>query len=228
MEIIKSFIDIILHLDKHLALLVSQYGTLTYAILFFIIFAETGLVVTPFLPGDSLLFAAGAVTAIGSLNIFLIIGILMCAAILGDCTNYWIGRKFGISIANNPKFPLINSNHIVKTEKFFEKYGTKAVIIARFIPIVRTFTPFIAGIGKMPFRRFIAYSIIGGISWISIFTLSGFFFGNIPIIKKNFHYVIFAIIFISFVPAVYEYIKEKRTQHKLTLKQNKIEEIVNK
>jgi len=224
---IKTFFNIIVHLDKYLVMLVSQYGVLTYGILFLIIFAETGLVITPFLPGDSLLFAAGAITAIGSLNIALITFVLICAAIIGDSTNYWIGRKFGLAIANNPKIPFINQDHIAKTEQFFKKYGKKTVILARFIPIVRTFAPFIAGIGKMKYRTFLFYSVIGSTAWISIFTLAGYFFGNMPMVKTNFHYVIFAIIFLSLVPAVYEYIAQKKHARNQTVKPSEIEELVN-
>jgi membrane-associated protein len=174
-----------------------------------IIFAETGFVVTPFLPGDSLLFAAGAFAALGSFNIYLLLVILIMAAILGDTVNYWIGHFFGQKIVNNPKIPFINQEHIEKTEAFYKKHGGKTIILARFVPIVRTFAPFVAGVGKMHYGQFINYNIIGGVVWVLIFGLAGFFFGNIPAVKHNFTYVIFGIIGISIVPMVWEMIKGK-------------------
>jgi membrane-associated protein len=230
MGTIANLIDLIVHLDKHLVQLVSQYGLLSYAILFLIIFAETGLVVTPFLPGDSLLFVAGAITAIGSLNIYLVVALLIVAAILGDSVNYWVGRKFGLGLAHNPRVPFINQGHIDKTEQFFNKHGAKTIVLARFIPIVRTFAPFIAGLGKMNYRKFLFYNVIGGVVWISSFTFAGYFFGNIPAVKKNFHYVIIAIIFLSLFPAIYEYVRAKRAPQKAVPKPTSanIEESVNK
>jgi membrane-associated protein len=167
--------------------------------LFLIIFVETGLVFIPFLPGDSLLFAAGAFAAIGSLNIFSLLALLTVAAILGDTCNYWIGHFFGRKIINNPKIPL-NENHIKETEKFFSKYGGKTIVIARFVPIVRTFAPFVAGIGSMSYSQFISYNIIGGLVWVLVATLAGYFFGNIPFVQENFSLIILAVIFISVIP----------------------------
>ena len=209
MEFINGFIDIILHLDKYLTAFVSQYGLFTYAILFFIIFAETGLVIMPFLPGDSLLFAAGAIAALGSLNIWLIFFILIIAAVLGDTVNYWIGHFLGQKIVDNPKIPFINQEHIDKTQKFYEKHGGKTIILARFVPIIRTFAPFVAGVGKMQYQQFVLYNIVGGFLWITLFTFAGYFFGNIPAVQKNFHYVILAIVVLSIVPMIVEYFKNK-------------------
>ncbi len=205
---IVSIADFILHIDVHLAEIISQYGIATYAILFGIIFIETGLVVTPFLPGDSLLFAAGAFSALGSLNIFIIILILCLAAVGGDTANYWIGHFLGKKIIANPRIP-IKDEHIKETENFFEKHGGKTIILARFVPIVRTFAPFVAGIGKMHYGNFISFNIVGGVAWVLLFTLTGFFFGNIPAVKHNFSIVIMAIILISVLPMVYHSLKKK-------------------
>ncbi len=213
MQIIHLFVDFILHLDKHLVEIVSNYGFLTYAILFLIIFAETGLVVTPFLPGDSLLFATGAIAAIGDLNIFFVLAILVAAAILGDTVNYWIGHFLGQKIIDSPKVPFINQKHIDKTQAFYAKHGGKTIILARFVPIVRTFAPFVAGVGKMDYSKFILYNIIGGVVWVLSFTLAGYFFGNIPAVKENFTIVVFAIIGISVVPMIFEFVKAKM-EHK--------------
>ena len=211
MEIIKFLIEFILHIDKHLGEIIKNYGTFTYLILFFIIFAETGFVFTPFLPGDSLLFAAGVFASLGSFNIFILLLILMLAAILGDTLNYWIGHFFGEKIVRNSKIP-IKKDHIEKTNRFFEKHGGKTIILARFVPIIRTFAPFVAGAGQMSYGKFIFYNIIGGILWVSIFTLAGFFFGNIPLVKKNFSLVVIVIILISLVPMIIEIIKHKKTK----------------
>ncbi len=202
--------DFILHLDEYLSQLVSTYGILTYAILFLIVFAETGLVVTPFLPGDSLLFAAGAIAALGSLNIWVVAVLLMIGAIVGDTVNYWIGHFFGQKIVDNPNIKFINQEHIDKTEKFYKKYGGKTIILARFVPIVRTFAPFVAGIGTMDYKKFLQFNVIGGVVWVGLFTLGGYFFGNIPVIKQNFHYAIIAIVVLSILPMMYEYIQHKR------------------
>lgn len=199
MKIFLSLFDFIIHIDTHLGFLISQYGTLTYLFLFITIFIETGLVFTPFLPGDSLLFAAGAFSALGSLNIFIIIPLLMVAAVLGDTANYWIGHFFGEKIIANPKMP-IKKKHIDETKKFFDKYGTKTIILARFVPIVRTFAPFVAGIGKMHYGKFISFNVIGGVSWVLLVTLVGYFFGNIPFVKQNFSIIVLAVIFISIIP----------------------------
>jgi membrane-associated protein len=211
MEIIKFLIEFILHIDKHLGEIIKNYGTFTYLILFFIIFAETGFVFTPFLPGDSLLFAAGVFASLGSFNILILLGILMAAAILGDTLNYWIGHFFGEKIVRNPKIP-IKKDHIEKTNRFFEKHGGKTIVLARFVPIIRTFAPFVAGAGQMSYGKFIFYNIIGGILWVSIFTLAGFFFGNIPLVKKNFSLVVIVIILISLLPMIIEVVKNKKTK----------------
>ena len=210
MELLKHFIDLILHLDKHLVELVSQYQSWTYGILFLIIFCETGLVVTPFLPGDSLLFAAGAVASKGELNVFLVVVLLILAAVLGDSVNYWIGRIVGPRVFSSEKSRWFNRRHLDRTHAFYEKYGGKMLIFARFMPIIRTFAPFVAGIGKMTYLRFLAYSVSGGILWISLLTYAGYFFGEIPIVKRNFSLVIVAVIAISLMPAVIEFLRARR------------------
>jgi membrane-associated protein len=208
MNIILTLIDFILHIDVHLGQLISTYGEVTYGILFGIIFIETGLVFTPFLPGDSLLFAAGAFSALGSLNIFILIPLLVVAAIAGDTLNYWIGHFFGEKMIANPKIP-IQKEHIDKTQAFFAKHGGKTIILARFVPIVRTFAPFVAGVGKMHYGQFISYNIIGGITWVVLFTLAGFFFGNMPSVKENFSLVIMVIIVISVAPMMVDFLRRK-------------------
>ncbi len=202
-DLIKFLIDFIVHIDKHLYEIVSNYETWTYLILFLIVFSETGLVVFPFLPGDSLLFAAGAIAAMegNPLNVYLIIIILIIAAFLGDNTNYFIGRFLGNEIYKR-NYKLINKKHIHKTHEFYEKYGAKALIIARFMPIIRTFAPFVAGIGTMKYRKFLLFSIIGNVIWVNTFSFAGYYFGNIPAIKKNFTIVIFTIIFLSVLPPI--------------------------
>lgn len=202
-------IDFILHIDTYLQLIIESYGLLTYAILFLIVFCETGLVFTPFLPGDSLLFVAGAFAARDSLNIFLLLIVMIIAAVLGDTVNYWIGYKFGEGILRRNHF--INPNYVRKTEEFYAKHGGKTIIYSRFVPIVRTFAPFIAGIGQMQYGKFLSFNIIGGISWVLVFLLGGYFFGQIPIIEKNLTYVIFAIIIISFIPPILEYFKSRNS-----------------
>lgn len=203
--------DLILHLDDYLSQIVSTYGTLTYAMLFIIVFAETGLVVTPFLPGDSLLFAAGTIASLGSLNIGVLLLLLAFAAIAGDTVNYWIGHFFGKKIVDNPRITFINQEHIDKTQAFYKKYGGKTIILARFVPIIRTFAPFVAGVGTMDYDTFVAYNVIGGVLWVGVFTLLGYFFGTIPFIQENFHYAVLVIITLSLVPMMYEYIQHKRT-----------------
>jgi membrane-associated protein len=219
--------DFILHLDDYLSQIVNAYGTLTYVILFAIVFAETGLVATPFLPGDSLLFAAGAIAAIGSLNVWLVVLLLFTAAVAGDTVNYWIGHFLGRTIVNNPRIPFINQEHIAKTEQFFKTYGGKTVILARFVPIVRTFAPFVAGIGAMDYPKFILYNVVGGAVWVLFFTLAGYFFGNAPFIKENFHYAIVAIVALSIVPMIYEYIRHKRAVRLPAVSSEKLKKIVN-
>ena len=228
MELIGAFVDVILNLDTHLSSLVNQYGLLTYAILFGIIFAETGFVVTPFLPGDSLLFAAGAIASLGSLNVAAIIVVLILAAVLGDTVNYWIGHFFGKKIVDNPKIKFINQEHIDKTEQFYKKYGGKTIILARFVPIVRTFAPFVAGVGTMEYNKFILYNVIGGSLWITLLTMLGYLFGNMPFVKENFHYAIFAVIALSLVPIAYEYIQHKRHPNVPGISTKKLREVLKK
>jgi len=228
MEFLQYVIDIFLHLDTYLSDLVSQYGVMTYALLFIVIFAETGFVVTPFLPGDSLLFAAGTIASLGSLHIGLVIGILIAAAVLGDTVNYWIGHFLGQKIIDNPKIRFINQEHIDKTEQFFKKYGGKTIILARFVPIVRTFAPFVAGIGCMNYQKFIVFNIIGGCLWVGAFTFLGFLFGNIPFVQKNFHYAVFGIIFLSIIPIIYEFIQSKKHPNVAGLPRSKLKHVVNK
>lgn len=228
MSFINSLVNFILHMDVHLVEIVNNYGPLTYAILFGIIFAETGLVITPFLPGDSLLFASGAIAAIGSLNVWFIITILCIAAILGDTVNYLIGHFFGRKIVDNPNIPFINQEHIDKTEQFYKKHGGKTIILARFVPIVRTFAPFVAGVGQMDYSKFISYNIIGGIIWVVLFTMLGFFFGNLAFIKESFHYAVFAIIGLSIIPMIYEYIQNKRNPDVPGLKPKTLKKVVDK
>ncbi|MBL7975753.1 MAG: DedA family protein [Candidatus Kapabacteria bacterium] len=210
MEYISSLLDYIIHIDKYLQLIVDSMGMWTYVILFAVIFAETGLVVTPFLPGDSLLFAIGALCGAHILDIAVIIPLLIVAANSGDALNYFLGRKLGPKVFSSESSKLFNKKHLEKTNNFYEKYGGKTIIIARFMPIVRTFAPFVAGVGKMSFRNFVLYSISGGIFWISSLTLLGYFFGGMEVVKKNMSLVIVAIIIISILPAVVEYIKSKR------------------
>lgn len=204
-----KFFDLLFHLDKYLNIVIQTYGTFTYAIIFTVIFCETGLVVTPFLPGDSLLFAAGAFAAQGSLDIRTLFVILLVAPFLGDNVNYWLGFSVGPKIFNRENVRFLNKKHLERTHKFYEKHGSKTVIIARFIPIVRTFAPFVAGIGKMPYWRFISFSFMGSILWASVFIFGGYFFGNIPVVKSNFTIVIFAIIFISILPGIIEYARHR-------------------
>ena len=212
MDLIKYLIDFILHLDKHLVELVTQYGVWTYGILFLIIFCETGLVVTPILPGDSLLFAVGALAAKGGLNVFTVFVLLSIAAILGDTVNYWVGKIVGPRVFSSENSRWLNKEHLQRTHEFYEKYGGKTIIIARFMPIIRTFAPFVAGIGQMSYGKFILYNIVGGIVWIGGFLYAGYFFGNIPVIKRNFTLVVFAIIIVSVLPAVFEYWRSRRAK----------------
>lgn len=205
-----ALIDFILHIDKYLEILIQGYGTLVYLFLFAIIFLETGLVITPFLPGDSLIFVAGAFAASGSFNIFLLFILLAIAAILGDTLNYWLGNKFGEKVFSR----FIKQEHLEQTRLFFHKHGKKTIVLARFVPIIRTFAPFVAGIGKMEYKIFLSYNIIGGIAWTALFTFAGYFFGNIQIVKNNLNIVIIAIIIISFIPVISEYLKHKKDNNK--------------
>lgn len=209
MEHLKDFIDFFLRLDDHLQRIISEYGTTTYIILFAIIFVETGLVVMPLLPGDSLLFAAGTFAAVGSLNVYVLIVLLFIAAVLGDTLNYYLGKTIGLKVLHwkIAGRQIVKQEYLDKTHSFYEKYGAKTIVIARFVPIVRTFAPFVAGIGEMSYGKFISYNIIGGAVWVVGLTLLGYFFGNIPIVKKNFETVILAIIFISVLPMIVEFVR---------------------
>ena len=206
---IGTVIDFILHIDQHLTALSAQYGMWIYAILFLIIFCETGLVATPFLPGDSLLFAAGGIAAVGGMNIHIMVLILLVAAILGDAVNFMIGKYFGAKLFSNPDSKIFRRAYLEKTHAFYEKHGGKTIIIARFVPIVRTFAPFVAGMGDMHYGRFIRYNIIGALAWVLLFSYLGYFFANIPLVKNNLGLVLGAIIVISILPAVIEIVRAK-------------------
>jgi len=208
MEILSGWVNFMLHIDVHLGEMIANYGFFAYAILFVILFAETGLVFTPFLPGDSLLFASGALAAMGAFNIVILVGLLWTAAFLGDTVNYWIGHFFGQKLIDHPIIP-INQEHIDKTQKFYAKHGGKTIFLARFLPIIRTFAPFVAGIGKMDYKKFIYYNGSGGLVWVGGFTLVGYFFGNLPGIKENFSVVVLGIIIISIMPIVIEAVRAK-------------------
>lgn len=211
MEVIQTIIDFILHIDKHLVEIVSEYQTWTYLILFLIIFAETGLVVTPFLPGDSLLFATGAIIAKpeSGLNIAVMMVLLIVAAVLGDMVNYQVGNYIGPK-AFSGRYKLLKKEYLERTQAFYQKHGGKTIIYARFVPIIRTFAPFVAGVGTMSYRTFASYNIFGGFLWITSFLLLGFFFGNLPVIKDNFTYVIFGIIILSMLPPIIEWIRSRK------------------
>ena len=210
MSILMNVLSGIMHIDSYLVLIVQQYGVLTYAILFLIIFLETGLVVTPLLPGDSMLFAAGALAAIGSMNFFILLVVIYLAAILGDTANYYIGKRIGKKILEKEEVRFINKEYLKKAQKFYEKHGSMTIVLARFIPVIRTFAPFIAGIGEMNYSKFIPYNMIGGGLWVSLFLGGGYFFGNLPFIKNHFSYVLIAIIIISLLPAVIVFMRENR------------------
>lgn len=206
------FNEYIMHFDKYIPAVMAAYGSLIYFILFLIIFCETGLVVTPFLPGDSLLFACGALSATSEgLHFGTLFLICLSAAILGDTSNYWIGEKFGKKLLESHN-PLIKPEHVEKAQKFYEKHGHKAIFLCRFVPIVRTFAPLVAGIGTMHYRTFLEYNVTGGFTWVALFTVAGYFFGNISFVKNNFSHVALGIIIVSVLPLVYEFIKAKREQ----------------
>jgi membrane-associated protein len=209
MELMKTAFDIFMHLDKHLSVIIQDYGLWVYLILFLIIFCETGLVVTPILPGDSLLFATGTFASAGSLNVKLLMVLLIIAAVAGDTVNYWIGRFAGPKVFHKENVRFLNKKYLERTHKFYEKHGGKTIILARFIPIIRTFAPFVAGIGRMTYSHFIGYNITGGIAWITVFILGGYYFGAIPAVKNNFTLVIMAIIFISILPGVVEFLRHR-------------------
>jgi len=208
MEAIKQFIEFFLHIDKNLLVISQQYGVLMYAILFLVIFVETGVVIMPFLPGDSLLFAAGALSAMGMFKIVWLYLIVAVAAILGDTVNYWIGHFIGDK-AFNSKNRFLKKEYLDKAQSFYDKYGGEAIILARFVPIVRTFAPFVAGIGEMHYGKFLMFNLIGGAAWTALFTFGGYFLGNIPVIKENFHYMVLLIIAVSLVPMIVEIIRAK-------------------
>ncbi len=209
MEAINSFIDIFLHLDQHLGAVIQYYGTWTYLILFLIIFCETGLVVTPILPGDSLLFAAGAFAATGALDASRLFGLLIIAAVAGDSVNYWAGYFLGPKVFHKENVRFLNREYLKRAHNFYEKYGAETIIVARFLPIIRTFAPFVAGIGRMRYLRFLSYSILGSTAWISLFVYGGYYFGNIPVVRKNFSLVIVAIVFISILPALIQLLRQR-------------------
>lgn len=209
MDIIAVSFDIVIHLDRYLAGIIQAYGPLTYAILFFIIFMETGFVITPFLPGDSLLFAAGALSATGAMDVKWLFFLLSAAAILGDTINYWVGFFIGPKIFREKNVRFLNKEYLGRTHKFYEKYGGKVIILARFIPIIRTFAPFVAGIGRMTYWRFLSFNVIGGIVWIAIFIFGGYQFGNIPVVKANFNLVVLIIILLSIIPLGFELLQRR-------------------
>ncbi len=213
MELISTLIDLFLHLDKHLNSIIQTYGVWTYGLLFLVVFLETGVVVTPFLPGDSLLFAAGTFAALGSLRVELLFILLTTAAIIGDTVNYWIGHYIGPR-AFSGDIRYLKKEYLDRTHEFYEKHGGKTIILARFVPIIRTFAPFVAGVGAMTYGRFVTYNVVGGIVWVAIFTFGGYFFGNLPAVQENFTLVILAIIILSVLPAVYEVLKERRAASK--------------
>jgi len=210
MEIVVNFIDFFLHLDRYLNLLVSSFGVWTYVLLFLIIFCETGLVVTPFLPGDSLLFGLGAFAAAGALELELLLLTLPVAAVAGDNVNYTLGKFVGPRVFHQSKTRFFKKEYLDRTHRFYERYGGKTIVLARFVPIVRTFSPFVAGIGRMAYSRFLAYSVAGGLFWVAFFLLGGYYFGNLPLVKENFTLVILAIIILSIMPGFFELVRRRR------------------
>lgn len=215
MDLFSFFFDFLLHLDVYLGAIVQAFGFWTYGALFLVVFCETGLVFLPFLPGDSLLFVAGSFSAIGALDAWLLFAVFSVAAILGDTVNYWIGSFFGKKVFNE-KFFFLKKEHFEAAQRFYEKHGGKTIILARFLPIIRTFAPFIAGIAQMNYWRFASYNVIGGILWVALFVFGGYFFGNIPFVKENFSLVIIAIIVVSLLPAAIGLVKHKLRKHKLS------------
>ena len=209
MDLLHQLVDFILHLDRHLSEIIRDYGTWTYLLLFLIVFCETGLVVLPFLPGDSLLFAAGAFAGLGALDLGLTLLLLTIAAIGGDTVNYWAGHLLGPRLFRGEKVRFLNPKHLQRTHEFFERYGGKTIVIARFVPIVRTFAPFVAGVGSMTYSRFLLYNVVGGVGWVAICVLAGYWFGNIPVVKENFTLVILGIIVVSILPAVFEVVRHR-------------------
>jgi membrane-associated protein len=209
MDIITQLIDFFLHIDEHLNEVIAAYGLWTYLILFAIVFFETGIVVTPFLPGDSLLFAAGAFAASGSLEVGVLLVLLMAAAIIGDSVNYYIGSRVGTKVFQRDDVRFLNKRHLERTHAFYERHGGKTIIIARFVPIVRTFAPFVAGIGSMSYGKFLTYNVVGAVLWVSIFVVGGYLFGNLPFVEDNFSIIIVVIVLISVMPAVVEYLRQR-------------------
>lgn len=216
MGFLQDLLEIILHLDKHLFDLCTQYGAWVYAILFVIIFCETGLVVAPFLPGDSLLFAVGSLAAIQALDLTMSIVLLIAAAVLGDTVNYWIGNYVGPKVFHQENSRFLNKEYLVRTHLFYEKHGGKTIIIARFLPIIRTFAPFVAGIGSMTYRRFIAFNVVGGALWVLLFVPAGYFFGSVPFVKNNFSLVIIALVLIPGIPSVVEVVRMQLKKRRAT------------
>lgn len=214
MKFILKLFEIAIHLDRYIGDVIKQFGLWTYLILFFVIFAETGFVVTPFFPGDSLLFAVGAVAALGQLNITSLFFLLSGAAILGNITNYWIGYRVGPGIFKKENSRFLNKNYLEKAHRFYEKHGGKTIILARFLPFIRTFAPFVAGIGRMAYWKFLLFSVTGSLLWVSLFLFGGYFFGNIPAVKRNFSLVILAIIVISVLPAAAGYFRERNVRRR--------------
>jgi len=210
MELINKIIDFALHLDRYLSAIIQQYGLWTYVILFVVIFIETGFVVMPFLPGDSLLFAAGTFAALKAFKVGWLILVLSAAAVIGDTVNYWIGHYVGPKVFNKEKARFFKKEHLDRTHAFYEKHGGKTIIIARFVPIIRSFAPFVAGIGRMSYGKFIAYNVIGGVGWVVLLVGAGYFFGNIPVVRKNFSLAILAIIALSTVPVVTEFLRHRK------------------
>lgn len=211
MELLADFIQILLHLDRHLAEFVQQYGAWVYALLFVIVFCETGLVVTPFLPGDSLLFVAGTLAAVGGMDPVVLMSVLVVAAIAGDTVNYWIGHAVGDKVFAAKNSRLIRREHLERTQQFYAKHGGKTVVLARFVPIVRTFAPFVAGVGTMAYGRFLFYNVAGALLWVVSLVLAGYFFGNLPVVKENLTVVILAIVFVSMLPVFVEYARHRRS-----------------
>ena len=213
MEVVGQFVDVFLHLDQHLNQWAADLGPWTYVLLFAIVFCETGLVVTPFLPGDSLLFAVGALAATegSAIEVLPVTLLLIAAAVLGDAVNYWIGRRIGPKVFTRDDSIFLNKRHLVRTQEFYDRHGGKTIILARFVPIIRTFAPFVAGIGRMQYPRFLAFNVVGGIAWVVLFTVGGYWFGNLPSVESNFHYVILAIIGISVLPIVFEFWRARRS-----------------
>lgn len=210
MEWIADFIQVLLHLDRYLALIIQDHGAWVYALLFVIVFCETGLVVTPFLPGDSLLFVAGTLAAAGGMDPVLLMGVLVIAAVAGDTVNYWIGHAFGDRFLLPGPTRFIKREHIERTQQFYARHGGKTVVLARFVPIVRTFAPFVAGVGSMAYGRFLTYNAVGGLLWVGGLVLAGYFFGNLPLVKDNLTLVILGIVFVSVLPIVFEYVRHRR------------------